>query len=74
MRKTYIAAQAQENGKLYAYAIPVAENTNILSVIARHKNLIAANICETKKRANEFVNLWNNQAKQNGCFMFRETF
>lgn len=74
MRKTYIAVQTQENGRLYAYTIPVTESNNVLSVLAAHKNLIAANVCETKRRAVELVTAWNNTAKQNGRFMFDETF
>lgn len=74
MKRTYIAAQAQENGRLYAYTIPVTESNNVLSVLAAHKNLIAANVCETKRRAVELVTVWNNTAKQNGRFLFDETF
>lgn len=74
MKRTYIAAQAQENGRLYAYTIPVTESSNILSVLSAQKNLIAANVCETKRRAVELVTAWNNTAKQNGRFMFDETF
>lgn len=74
MKRTYIAAQAQEQGGLYAYTIPVKESSNILSVLSAHKNLIAANVCDTKRRAVELVTAWNNAAKQNGRFMFDETF
>lgn len=74
MKRTYTAAQAQEQGRLYAYTIPVTENNNILSVLSHHKNLIAANVCNTKRRAVELVTTWNNTAKQNGRFLFDETF
>lgn len=74
MRKTYIAVQTQEHGRLYAYTIPVTESNNVLSVLAAHKNLIAANVCETKRRAVELVTAWNNTAKQNDRFLFDETF
>lgn len=74
MKRIYIAAQAQEQGRLYAYTIPITESNNILSVLSHHKNLIAANVCDTKRRAVELVTAWNNAAKQNGRFMFDETF
>ena len=69
MKHFYIAVTVEENGKYYAYAVIVSQNDNVLSKLAI-KGILHANICETKKKCIEIVNLWNNSYKANGTYIF----
>lgn len=73
MKNFYVAIQIEENGKYYAYAEKVNDNDNLLSRLSI-KNIVTANICETKKKAAEIVNMWNESHKANGRYMFSESF
>ena len=73
MKYLYIAVQVKENGKYYAYAFHVSESDNLLSKL-KIKNIVTANIYRTKKRAVEVVEAWNLMYKENGNYMFDETF
>ena len=73
MKYFYIVVQVEENGKYYAYAIKVSESDNLLSKL-KIKNIVTANIFRTKKRAEEIVEAWNQMYKENGNYMFDETF
>ena len=73
MKNTYIAVGIKENGKWYHYVIKVKESDNLLAKL-KIQNIEHANVCSTKKRAEELVHLWNECAKLNGCYMFDETF
>lgn len=64
----YLAAQTSENGKNYAFVIKLSESDNVLSILARYKNLASANMCSTKKEASEIVKFWN------GCFIANHTY
>lgn len=71
MKNNYIAVIVKEDGKNYAYAIKVSESRNLLCEL-KIKNIVAANLFETKKRAEEVVNSWNESYKQNGTYMFSD--
>jgi len=73
MKNNYIAVQIKENEKFYAYAIKVSESDNLLSKL-EIKNIITANICDTKKRARLIVGDWNTRFKANGRYLFDEVF
>lgn len=70
MKKFYIAVTIEENEKLYSYAIPITENDNLISKLAAHKNIIHANIYNTKKQAEYVINHWNACHKINGIYLF----
>lgn len=70
MKNFYLACVTEENGKYYAHAAKVSQNTNILSALARIPNLKTTNICNTKKQAEGIVAFWNNCYKQNGTYLF----
>lgn len=59
---SYIAVQVTEDGKNYAYAVKVSESDNLLSKLAI-KGIAAANLCSTKKEAEEVVTAWNETFK-----------
>lgn len=65
----YIAVQIEENGKFYAYMIRCTGSDNLLSKLSI-KNIIAANICPTKKAARALVTFWNDLFKQNNTYLF----
>lgn len=74
MKNTYLATTVQENGKRYAYIVPVSSGDNLLSVIARIKGVEHINAYPTKKEAKEVVEFWNECYKINGTYMFSECF
>lgn len=72
-KSSYIAVQVTENGKNYAYAVKVSESDNLLSKLAI-KGITAANLCGSRKEAEEVVATWNECFKENGSYMFEEVF
>lgn len=70
MKNFYIAVQIKEDDKFYAYAIKVNAIDNLLSKLEIN-NIIAANICDTKKRAKEIVDLWNDSFINNKTYLFQ---
>ena len=72
-KSSYIAVQVAENGKNYAYAVKVSESDNLLSKFAI-KGITAANLCGSRKEAEEVVTTWNEAFKNNGSYMFGEVF
>ena len=69
MKNHYIAVQIKEDNKFYAYAIKVNTSDNILSKLEVN-NIVVANLCDTKKKAQELVSLWNESFKNNGTYLF----
>lgn len=69
MKNYYIAVQIKEDNKLYAYAIKVNTMDNLLSKLEVN-NIVVANLCDTKKKAQELVSLWNESFKNNGTYLF----
>lgn len=73
MKNFYIAVQVEENNKYYAYAIKVSKSDNLLSKLTI-KNIITANICQSKKEAELLVNNWNEGHKRNSRYIFDLVF
>ena len=73
MKYTWLALQIEENGKFYAYASRVSTADNLVSKLSR-KSLVTANICTSKKEAAAMVDSWNAAHKENGKYMFSESF
>ena len=69
MKNYYIAVQIKEDDKFYAYAIKVNIMDNLLSKLEVN-NIVVANLCDTKKKAQELVSLWNESFKNNGTYLF----
>lgn len=70
MKRFYIAAFDSKNGKNYAYVLPVSEKNNLCTYLAEHQNIVAANLCPTRKEAKSLVIFWNDCFRQNGTYMF----
>lgn len=72
-KNSYVAVQVTENEKNYAYVVKVSESDNLLSKLAI-KGIEAANLCGSRKEAEEVVAIWNESFKNNGSYMFGEVF
>lgn len=68
-KNSYIAIQVKEDEKLYAYVMKLNNSYNLIGAL-EIKNIITANICDTKKKAEEIVAHWNECFKRNGTYMF----
>ena len=69
MKNFYVALQVEESGKYYAYVLKVSESENLIPAL-NINNVQFANICETKKKAETVVNMWNTASKLNGNYLF----
>lgn len=69
MKNFYFGVVIKEDGKHYSYVVKATSNDNLLSKL-KIKNVVAINIFETKKRAEEVVTMWNNSYRANGTYMF----
>lgn len=70
MRRTYIAATAQdETGRECSYIIPVTNADNLMHKLNGHR-LVGAQICESRKEAERIVTAWNATARADGRYMF----
>lgn len=58
------------NPGYYAFVVRCSENDNLLHKLDCIGGLIHANICPTKKRAEEVAEFWNNSYKANGTYFF----
>lgn len=69
MKNTYIAVSVKENNKNYAYIVAVSGSDNLLSKLTI-KGIEFANICETKKKAREIVEFWNECYRKNETYIY----
>ena len=74
MKNFYIAVQIKENDKFYAYVIKVSKSDNLLSKL-EIPNIITANICQSKKEAENmclisWVRSWNDGFKANDAHYY----
>lgn len=70
--KTWLAVTITENGKNFAYAVPVFGSENLCVVLTRIPGLTSANICASKKGAEDLSTFWNDCYKANGSYMFAD--
>ena len=68
--KTYIVIDIQENGKSFASTLAVSGNENLCCALKKINGLVSANICSSKKDAEEIAAFWNDCYKKNGRYMF----
>ena len=72
MKNFYIAVQIiNESNKKYSYVLKVGESDNLLTKL-KIPNIVFANICQTKKQAEEIVHVWNQGFIKNHEYMFNE--
>lgn len=70
MKRIFIAAQTEENGKFYAFVIPIRTGENIKPILERYKNTEVFHLCESRKQADDLVIFWNESYKSNGTYLF----
>ena len=70
MKKYYYVISETENGKNNAFALTVDDSNNLLSIFKQHKNATIIQPCESKKKAEEFADFWNESYKANGTYLF----
>ena len=58
------------DGKHYAHAFRIRGTINLASFVRDFPDLLSMNPCDTKKRAMEIAQAWNEQYKANGTYMF----
>ena len=68
-KSIYIAANFTVDGKHYASVIRTAEYRNLL-VDIDVKNIVSADICPSKKKAEELAEFWNECYRKNGTYLF----
>lgn len=73
MKNFYITVTIEEKQKYYSYVIKVNSGDNLLSKL-KIKNIAAADVHETKKRATEVASERNSFYKINNSYLFDETF
>ena len=69
MKNFYIAVIIKEDNKYYAYTVKANESDNLLRKL-KIKNIIIANICNTRSQAEKIINEWNESYKNNGTYLF----
>lgn len=69
--KMFAVVSIEENGKNYAYAMSVSDQDNLLKKF-KIKGIKKAVVCGTRKRAKEFVTMWNTLYKENGTYLYDE--
>lgn len=73
MKNMYIVVTIEENKKYYCYVIKTKTTDNLLYKL-KIKNIVSADIHETKKRAYQVTETRNNIYKLNNQYLFDETF
>lgn len=67
MKNHYIAISVKQDGKNYASVLKVSGNDNLLFSL-QISGITAANICNTKKEAENIVAFWNECYKKNKTY------
>ena len=69
MKYFHIAVTVKEDEKFYSYGIKVSESDNLLSKL-KIKNIVWADIFQTKKKMEEVVKMWNDGFTKNGTSLY----
>lgn len=69
MKYVWAVCDVEADGKYYAYPIRISVADNLLSKL-NIKGIKVANLCETKVKAKEIANMWNEIHKVNKENMF----
>ena len=66
----YITFFAQQNGKYWAGTMTVSSDDNIMNISQRIAGMQAANLCATRKAAEELADYWHECFKRNGTSIY----
>ena len=70
MKNFYYAGVETKNGKHFAFIFNAKAGNNLLSIFKQYKNMTIVNACESKKKAEELADFWNESYKANGTYLF----
>jgi hypothetical protein len=70
MKNFYILATEKQGTKYNAFVFRYYQNYNLLSVLKQYPNIITANIYDSKAKAEEIAQEYNNGYKKNGNYLF----
>ena len=66
----FVLTMKAPDGKLYAVASPFSTSKNLAWEFDPAHGTVTANICETKKRAQEIAAVWNESFRKNGTYAY----
>ena len=66
----FVLTSKTPDGKLYASASPFSTSENLSWQFDPAHGTVTANICETKKKAEEIARAWNESFKKNGTYAY----
>lgn len=69
MNKFYAVVQIEENGKFGAFGRIIYSGDNVIK-LAGIENVVAANLCKTEKEMHRLVNLYNDDFKVQGRYLY----
>lgn len=72
MKNTYISVTIEKSGKRCAFAIAVSPSDNLLHALDI-AGISAANICQSKREAQEIAQAWNDSYRANGSYLWEVT-
>lgn len=72
LQSNKIAFSAQLDGKYWAGTMTVGSDDNVMNISRRISGMQAANLCATRKAAEELADCWNECFKRNGTSIFTE--
>ena len=69
MKYNYLIVTIKEEGKNWAYVVKNDQSYNLLCDL-EIKNIVAANIMPSKKKAEELARYWNKCYRENGTNLY----
>ena len=69
MKNFYFAATIERDGRYLAMTIRVGTANNVVPIF---EGLKFANVCESKKQAEQIVQLWNASYRTNGTYLYND--
>lgn len=70
MKNFYLVFSAQMDGKNYAGTMTKTDSENIMNLSDQILGMTAANLCRSKKEAEQTADEWNAAFKRNGTALF----
>ena len=69
----FVLTMKTPDGKLYAAASPFTASENLAWQFDPAHGTVTANICETRKQAEETARKWNETYRKNGTYAYQPT-
>lgn len=72
MRRIYFAATIEKDDRYASLTLSAGYGDNLVSLFERTEGLKYAQVCESRKRADEIVECWNRCHKANGAYLYTD--